>query len=86
MLGGGHRFEFVGKEPLAFRVIASLLFVNTVLMLALEFGGKHFLPKQAPHIVSWYSDRSIVIQFVLMALLVSIFVIFRKRVRWTGPK
>jgi len=86
MLGGGHRFEFVGKEPLAFRVIASLLFVNTVLMLALEFGGKYFLPKQAPHIVSWYSDHSILIQFIVMALLVSIFVIFRKRVRWTGPK
>lgn len=86
MPGGGHRFEFVGKEPLAFRVIASLLFVNTILMLTLNFGGRYFLPKQAPHIVSWYSDRSIVIQFVLMALLVSIFVIFRKRVRYTGPK
>jgi hypothetical protein len=86
MLGGGHRFEFVGKEPLAFRMIVSLLLVNTALMLVLEFGGKYFLPKQAPHIVFWYSDHSILIQFIIMALLVFIFVIFRKRVRWTGPK
>src|SRR5258708_9421345 len=86
MLGGGDRFQLGCKEPLALRVIGSLLFVNTVLMLALEFGGKYFLPKQAPHLVSWYLDHSILIQFIIMALLVSIFVIFRKRVRWTGPK
>jgi hypothetical protein len=42
MPGGGHRFEFVGKEPLAFCVAASLLFVNTALMLTLDFGGKYF--------------------------------------------
>jgi hypothetical protein len=86
MPGGRHRFEFVGKEPLAFWMTASLLFVNTVLMLTLDFGGKYFLPKQAPRIVSWYSDRSIEIQFILLALLASIFAIFRKRVRYTGPK
>jgi hypothetical protein len=83
MLGQRYKFEFVGKEPLVFRVAASLLLVNTVLMLTLVFGGKYLFPKQAPQIVSWYSDRSIVIQFILMALMGSIFVIFRKRVRWS---
>jgi hypothetical protein len=85
MPGGRYRFEFVGKEHLAFRVTASLLFVNTILMLTLNFGDKYFLPKQTP-IVSWYSDHSIVIQFILLASLTSIFVIFRKRVRYVGPK
>jgi hypothetical protein len=42
---GGHRFEFVGKEPLVLRVVISLLFVNTFLMLLLTFGAKYVLPK-----------------------------------------
>ena len=86
MPGGRHRFEFVGKEPLVFWVIASLLFANTFLMLTLDFGGKYFLPKHAPAIVSWYSDRSIMIQFLLLALLAAIFIIFRKRVRYIRQK
>jgi hypothetical protein len=43
--GGRHRFEFVGKEPLVFRVSVTLLFVNTFLLLSLDFAAKHFLPK-----------------------------------------
>jgi hypothetical protein len=42
---GGHRFYFEDKEPLAFRVIATLLFANTFLGLSLDFGAKYFLPK-----------------------------------------
>ena len=45
MPGGRHRFEFVGKEPLVFWVVATLLFANTFLMLLLEFGAKYFLPQ-----------------------------------------
>jgi hypothetical protein len=42
---GRHRFEFVGKEPLVLWVVASLLFANTFLLLLLDFGAKHFLPR-----------------------------------------
>src|SRR6266481_5664550 len=79
MPGRRHRFEFVGKEPLAFWVTVSLLFANTVLIFTVDFVGKYFFPKHAPAIVSWYSDRSIAIQFILLALLAAIFIIFRKR-------
>jgi len=81
MLGGRHRFEFVGKEPLAFWVAVSLLFANTVLMLTPDFVSEYF-SKHAPKIFSWYSDRSIAIQIILLALLAGIFIIFRKRVRY----
>jgi hypothetical protein len=43
--GGGHGFYFVGKEPLVMRVVTTLLFVNTFLLLVLDFGAKYFLPK-----------------------------------------
>jgi hypothetical protein len=97
--GGRHRFEFVGKEPLAFRVVATLLFANTFLCLLLTFGAKYFLPKaslslqpcdalgergvqyHAPEIVCWYASRSTEIQFILVALLAAVFIVFRKRVR-----
>lgn len=81
MAGGRHRFEFVGKEPLALWVAVSLLFANTVLMFTPDFAGKYF-SKHASRIFSWYSDRSIAIQFILLALLVGIFIIFRRRVRY----
>jgi hypothetical protein len=42
---GGHRLEFVGKEPLIFLFVASLLLVNTLLFLLLEFAAKYFLPQ-----------------------------------------
>jgi hypothetical protein len=101
---GGHRFEFVGKEPFVFWVVTALLFVNTLLFLVLEFVAKYLLPKasltlppcealaergvqyHAPVIVCWYASRSIAIQFILLAMLVAIFIIFRKRVRYIPPK
>lgn len=100
MPGGRHRFEFVGKEPFVFWVVASLLFANTFLGLMLRFVAKYFLPKasltlqpcdalaergaqyHAPEILCWYASRSIAIQFILLALLASVFIIFRKRVRY----
>jgi hypothetical protein len=36
----------------------------------------------APEIVCWYQGRSIAIQFILLALLAVILIIFRKRVRY----
>jgi hypothetical protein len=42
---GGHRFEFVGKEPLVFWVVVTLLFVNTFLFFVIEVGAKYLLSK-----------------------------------------
>ena len=55
-------------------------------MLSLEFGSKHFFPKHAPEIVDWYAGRSIAIQFILLAVLAAIFIIFRERVRYIRQK
>ena len=82
----GHKFYFVGKVPLVFSAAVLLLFLNTFLMLLLEFAGKYCVPKQAPWIVSWYGDRSLLVQFVLLGLLAAILIIFRKRVHYVGPK
>ena len=94
--GGAHRFEFVGREPLVFRIVAVLLFANTFLGLLFEFGAKYLFPKastslppcealgpyHAPHIICWFEGRSIAIQFILLGLIAIILVIFRKRVRY----
>jgi hypothetical protein len=50
MRGGRHHFEFVGKEPLAFLVVATLLFINTFFFLFLGFGAKYFLPKASANL------------------------------------
>jgi hypothetical protein len=99
---GGHRLEFVDGEPLVFRIVVMVLFVNTFLGLLLEFGAKYFFPKAsmnlppcealaeggvrypAPQIVCWFESWWIAIQFVLLALIAAIFVIFRRRVRYVG--
>jgi hypothetical protein len=86
MPGAGHRFYFVEKVPSPFVLFTLLLFLNTFLMLLLEFAGKYFLPKNVPDAVRWYTDNSIKIQFVLLALLAATLLIFRKRVRWTGQR
>ena len=49
MPGGGHRFEFVGKEPPVFLAASGLLFVNTFVLLLLDFGAKYVLPKASPN-------------------------------------
>jgi hypothetical protein len=104
MPGGGHRFEFVGKEPPVFLAAIGLLFVNTFVLLLLAFGAKYVLPKaslnsppcealaangvqyHAPGIVCWYAGHSIAIQFVILAVLAAIFVVFRKRVHYIPPR
>jgi len=82
MLAGPHQFEFVDKEPLIFRVVVTVLFANTFAMLFLAFAGKYFLPKNIPETIRWYANHSIVIQFVLLAVLAAILLVFRKRVRY----
>lgn len=42
---GGHRFEFVGREPLVFRVLVILFMASMFLDLALPFLTKHLLPR-----------------------------------------
>jgi hypothetical protein len=86
MPGGAHRFEFAGKEPLALWVVVSLLFANTVVMLLPESAGKYILAQRAPEIARWYADHSIAIQFVLLAALAAIFIIFRRRVHYVRQK
>jgi uncharacterized protein YqhQ len=81
-----HKFEFEGKEPLAFWIVVSLLFANTILMLLPSFTGKYFLPQNASAMVRWYEANSITIQFVLLALLAAIFIVFRKRGRYIHQK
>jgi hypothetical protein len=46
-----HKFEFEGKEPVAFWIVISLLFANTILMLLLNFTGKPFLPQRGGSLV-----------------------------------
>jgi hypothetical protein len=82
---GRHRFEFEGKEPLVLWVVVTLLFANTALMFMPDFVDRYF-SKLAPEVFSWYSHRSIAIQFILLALLAAIFIIFRKRVRYIRGK
>jgi hypothetical protein len=40
----------------------------------------------APEIVCWYANHSLAIQFILLTLMASIFMIFRKRVRYIRQK
>lgn len=86
MPGGHHKFEFVGKEPLALWVVVSLLFANAVLMLLPESFGKYILSPHAREIARWYADHSIAIQFVLSAAVAAIFIVFRKQVRYLRRK
>ena len=101
--GGGHRFEFEGKDPFAFRVLTILFAANTFFGLSLSFTGKYFLPKasadlppcealtdrgvqyHASQAVCWFADHWIYLQFILLAVIAAIFVIFRQRVRHIPP-
>jgi hypothetical protein len=78
MPGFGHRFYFVGKVPFPFWVILCFLFLNTFLML--------LLPRVTVGALRWYEDNSITIQFVLLALMAAVVIIFRKRIRWDGQR
>ena len=49
-------------------------------------GRKYIVPQHASEMVDWYAGHSIAIQFILLALLAAIFLIFRKRVRYIRQK
>jgi hypothetical protein len=99
---GGHRFEFVDREPLVFRVVVVLFLLNTFLGLLFEFGAKYFfqgasisLPPcealaggqyHAPQFICWFESRWIAIQFIFVGLIAAILVILRKRVRYIGRR
>jgi hypothetical protein len=82
MPGAQHQFEFVGKEPLALWVVLSLLFANTLLMLWPESSGAYIFGQHSHKVARWYTDHSIAIQFVLLALLGAVVVIYRKQIRY----
>ena len=76
----------MGKEPLVLWIVISLLFAKTVLMLLPESSEKYLFARLAPEVAHWYVDHSIAIQFVLLALLATVFIVFRKRVRYIRRK
>ena len=76
--GGPHHLEFIGKTPWIGRVLFVLLLVNS-------FAGFVFVPLYGHfvHRTISYIDRYLEIQFVLLALIGLVFLIYRKRVRYT---
>ncbi len=42
---GPHHFEFIGKEPLIFRILVTLLAVVFILGFGFDLGAKYFLPR-----------------------------------------
>ena len=47
---GPHRFEFVGEEPLIFRMLAILLALVVFFGLALELGATYVLPRTSTNL------------------------------------
>jgi hypothetical protein len=80
---GPHRFYFVDKAPWIFGVLVALLFVNTTAGLVALPMLEHFrsrLIHSRP--AEWYDSRFIAIQFILLALIGLVFVIYRRNVRY----
>ncbi len=75
---GPHHLEFIGKTPWIATVLFVLLFVNT-------FAGLVFLPlyEHFAHRAISYVDRFVEVQFVLLALIGLVFLIYRKHIRYT---
>jgi hypothetical protein len=46
---GAHRWEFVGKPPMIFTVVAILLFANVFVSLALFYLAKRLIPSNLPN-------------------------------------
>jgi hypothetical protein len=49
MPGTGHGWQFIGKEPVIFKIVVSLLLANGASSLALGFFVKHFVPQNLPN-------------------------------------
>jgi hypothetical protein len=96
---GRHRFEFVGEQPLIFRVLAALTVANAFIGLLLPYVLRFVMPQgftdsrpceglahrgiqyRVPEAVCWYENRWVLIEFVLLAMIAVMLLIFRKRVR-----
>jgi hypothetical protein len=57
--------------------------LNSPVCEALAWEGVQY---HAPEVVCWYASRSIAIQFILLALVAAIFIIYRKQVEYIPPK
>jgi hypothetical protein len=49
MPGTGQAFQFVGKQPVVFTVVGSLLLANVASSLGLAFVGKYSIPQNLPN-------------------------------------
>lgn len=49
MPGVGRRYQFIGKTPAIFAILAVLFTANIFLSLALAFLGKYFVPGGMPN-------------------------------------
>src|ERR1700733_2268761 len=49
MPGTGHGWQFVGKQPVIFTVVVSLLLASGASSLGLAFFGKYFIPQNLPN-------------------------------------
>jgi len=74
---GSHGFEFVGKAPWIFWVLAVLLFANSIAGLVAVPLYEHFA-----HRSLGFDDHFLEIQFTLLALIGLVFLIYRKQVRY----
>jgi hypothetical protein len=77
--GGLHRFEFIGKTPWIAWALAVLLGVNTIVGLIAVPAYEHFA-----HRSLGFGERFLEIQFVLLAAIGLVFLIYRKNARYTN--
>jgi hypothetical protein len=96
---GQRRFEFVGEQPLIFRVLAALTVANAFIGLLLPYVLRFIVPRgftdsrpceelanrgmqyRVPGAACWYASRWVLIEFILLAMIVVVLLICRKRVR-----
>lgn len=87
---GRHRFEFVGEQPLIFRVLAALTVANAFIGLLLPYVLRLVIPQALTQsrlceglmgAVCWYENRWVLIEFALLAMIGVVLLVFRKRVR-----
>jgi hypothetical protein len=76
---GPHHLEFVGKTPLIATVLFVLLFVNSFVGFVFVPVYEHF----AHRTISYPDHLFLESQFALLALIGLVFLIYRKRVRYT---
>ena len=60
---GAHRWEFVGREPMIFKIVAVLFLANTIALLTLGFFGPHVIPKGLPNSQSCPAAASYGVQY-----------------------